>query len=84
MERDIFKKADMPSLIKQHQRMGRFTGSFAVFRFLTPLSMPYAAAKKRAEPYTSIVQEQPEMRHETIHLVGRAINEGKRGLCASE
>jgi hypothetical protein len=40
--------------------------------------MSYAAAKKRAEPYTKIVEELPQMRRETVQLVRQAVNEGRR------
>jgi hypothetical protein len=39
--------------------------------------MAYEAAKKRAEPYTKIVEELPQMRRETVHLVGQAVSEGR-------
>jgi hypothetical protein len=43
------------------------------------LKMPYEAAKKRAEPYTKIVGELPEMRRKTVQLVHQAVrNEGRR------
>ncbi len=41
----------MPGLAEQHQRMGTFTAPFTVLRLLTPLTMTYKAAKKRAAPY---------------------------------
>ena len=44
-----------------------------VLRLLTPLKMSYEAAKKRAEPYTKIVGELPDMRKETVVLVKNAI-----------
>ena len=58
----------MPSLAEQHTRMEGFTAPFTVLRLLTPLKMSYEAAKKRAEPYTKIVEELPEMRRETVEL----------------
>ncbi len=59
----------MPALREQHQRMeDYFTAPFTVLRLLTPLKMSYEAAKKRAEPYTKIVEELPEMRRDTVHL----------------
>jgi hypothetical protein len=45
---------------------------------LTPLKMSYEAAKRRAEPYTRIVEELPDMRRETVHLVRQAVSEGRR------
>jgi hypothetical protein len=40
-----------------------------VLRLLTLLKMSYEAAKKRTEPYTKIVAELPQMRHETVQSV---------------
>ena len=40
--------------------------------------MSYEAAKKRAELYTKIVEELPEMRRDTMDLVKRAIGEDRR------
>jgi hypothetical protein len=40
--------------------------------------MSYEAPKKRAEPYTKIVKELPQMRRETVHLVRQAVSEGRR------
>ena len=68
----------MPSLAEQHRRMERFTAPFTVLRLLTPLKMSYEAAKKRAEPYTRIVEELPEMRRDTITLVKQAVAESRR------
>lgn len=68
----------MLSLADQHRRMERFTASFTVFRLLTPLTMTYEAAKKRAEPYTKIVGELPEMRQDTVELVRKAVAEQRR------
>lgn len=68
----------MPTLADQHTRMGTFTAPFTVQRLLTPLKMSYEAAKKRAEPYTNIVEELPDMRRETVELVRKAIAENRR------
>ena len=68
----------MPPLAEQHTRMQGFTAVFTVLRLLTPLKMSYEAAKKRAEPYTKIVEELPQMRRETVHLVRQAVSEGRR------
>jgi uncharacterized protein YecE (DUF72 family) len=68
----------MPSLAEQHERMKSFTAPFTVLRLLTPLGMSYEAAKKRAEPYTKIVEELPEMRRDTVDLVQKAIAENRR------
>ncbi|HEV8327080.1 MAG TPA: DUF72 domain-containing protein [Nitrospiraceae bacterium] len=57
--------------------MPGFTAVFTVLRLLTPLKMSYEAAKKRAEPYTKIVEELPEMRRETVQLVRQAAREGR-------
>ena len=68
----------MPALADQHTRMGTFTAPFTVLRLLTPLKMSYEAAKKRAEPYTKIVEELPEMRRDTVDLVRKAVAENRR------
>ena len=56
--------------------MGSFTVPLTVLRLLTPLGMSYAAAKKRAEPYTKIVEELPQMRREAVQLVRQAVGAG--------
>lgn len=66
----------MPSLAEQHKQMGStFTAPFTILRLLTPLKMSYEAAKKRAEPYTKIVEELPEMRRDSVELVKKAVGE---------
>src|SRR5437867_13374314 len=40
-------------------------------------TISYEGAKKRAEPYTKIVEELPEMRRETVELVREAITENR-------
>jgi uncharacterized protein YecE (DUF72 family) len=70
--------SSMPSLAEQHNRMGRFTTPFTVLRLLTPLKISYEAAKKRAQPYTMIVGEIPEMRRDTVELVRKAVAENRR------
>lgn len=40
--------------------------------------MSYEAAKKRAEPYTKIVEELPEMRRDTVELVKKAVGEKRK------
>ena len=40
--------------------------------------MSYEAAKKRAEPYSKIVEELPQMRRETVDLVRKAVTENRR------
>jgi hypothetical protein len=67
----------MPPLAEQHNRMGSLTAPFTVLRLLTPLKMSYETAKKRADPYTTIVQELPEMRPETVELVRKALAENR-------
>src|SRR5437868_4488985 len=69
----------MPPLAEQHQFMETFTAPFTVLRLLTPLKMSYEAAKKRAEPYTKIVGELPDMRRDTVALVRKAVAENRRG-----
>ena len=68
----------MPPLAEQHRRIGSFTAPFTVLRLLTPLKMSYEAAKKRAEPYTKLVAELPEMRRDTVELVRKALAENRR------
>jgi uncharacterized protein YecE (DUF72 family) len=68
----------MPTLAEQHTRMQGFTAAFTVLRLLTPLGMSYAAAKKRAEPYTKIVEELPQMRQDTMQVVRQAVGAGRR------
>jgi len=67
----------MPPLAEQHTRMVSLTAPFTVLRLLTPLKMSYEAAKKRAEPYTKVVEELPQMRRETVQLVRQAVSEGR-------
>ncbi len=68
----------MPPLAEQHKRMGEtFTALFTVLRLLTPLKMSYAEAKKRAEPYTKIVAELPEMRQDAVALIRQSLKQGK-------
>ena len=68
----------MPPLGEQHTLMETFTAPFTVLRLLTPQKMSYEAAKKRAEPYTKIVGELPEMRRDTVELVRKALAESRR------
>ncbi|MEP6890141.1 MAG: DUF72 domain-containing protein [Nitrospirota bacterium] len=68
----------MSALAEQHTRMGGFTAPFTVLRLLTPLKMSYEAAKKRAEPYTKIVEELSVMRRDTVDLVRKAVAESRR------
>ncbi|MDF0677461.1 MAG: hypothetical protein P0120_24455 [Nitrospira sp.] len=56
----------------------RFIAPFTVLRLLTPLKMSYEGAKKRAEPYTKIVEELPEMRRDTVELVKKAVGEKRK------
>jgi len=68
----------MAPLAEQHRQMQGFTAVFTVLRLLTQLKMSYDAAKTRAEPYTKIVEELPEMRRETMVLVKKAVSENRR------
>ncbi len=68
----------MPPLAEQHHQLEHFTAPFTVLRLLTPLKMSYEAAKKRAEPYTKVVEELPEMRRDTVELVKKAIGEQRK------
>jgi len=54
------------------------TTPFTVLRLLTPLKVSYEVAEKRAEPYTKIVQELPEMRRDTVELVKKAASEKRK------
>jgi uncharacterized protein YecE (DUF72 family) len=68
----------MPALAEQHKRMqGTFTAPFTVLRLLTPLRMSYADAKKRAAPYTKIVEELPEMRRDSVTLIQQSFSQAK-------
>lgn len=67
-----------PPLAEQHARMDGFTASFTVLKLLTPWKISYEAAKKRAEPYTKIVEVLPEMRRETVDLVSKAVAGNRR------
>jgi len=69
----------MSPLREQHQRIeDRFTAPFTILRLLTPLKMSYEAAKKRAEPYTKIVEELSEMRRDTVDLVKQSVGEKRK------
>lgn len=68
----------MPPLAEQHRRMGSFTAPFTVLRLLTPLKMSYELAKKRAEPYTKIIEEIPDMRRDTVELIRQTVREERR------
>jgi hypothetical protein len=68
----------MPSLTEQDHKLESFTAPFAVLRLLTPLKRSYEAAKKRAEPYTKIVGELPDMRNEAVVLIKDAIAQNRR------
>lgn len=72
--------SNMPPLAEQHTPMDGFPAPFTVLRLLTPLKISYEAAKKRAEPYTKIVEALPEMRQETVDLVRKAVAESRRGF----
>ncbi len=68
----------MPPLAEQHRRMASFTAPFTVLRLLTPLKMSYEQAKKRAEPYSKIIEELPEMRRDAVELIRQAVTEERR------
>jgi len=69
----------MPPLREQHHRMEDcFTAPFTVLRLMTALKMSYEAAKNRAEPYTKIVGELPEMRRDTVGLVQKSVGEKRK------
>ena len=51
---------------------------------LAPLKMSYEAAKKRAEPYTTIVEELPQMRREAVQLAQQAVSEGRRAYAVAQ
>jgi len=59
----------IPPLAEQYTRMQGFPVVFTVLRLLTPLKMSYDAAKRRAEPYTKIVEELPHMQRETVQAL---------------
>ena len=59
----------MPSFLEQHKQMQGFPAVFTVLRLLTPLKMSYEVAKKRAAPYTKIVEELPQMRREAVQVM---------------
>ena len=73
--------SSMPPLAEQHVKMQGFTAVFTVLRLLTPLKMSYEAAKKRADPYTKIVGELPDMRRDTVQLVRQAVSSEGRRAC---
>jgi uncharacterized protein YecE (DUF72 family) len=70
--------SSMPPLAEQHRRLETFTAPFTVLRLLTPLRMSHEQAKKRAEPYNTMVGELPDMRKETVSLVNQAIGEQRQ------
>jgi len=68
----------MSPLAEQLTRMQEFTAVFTVLRLLTPLRMSYEVAQKRAQPYTKIAEELPEMRWDTVELVRRAVTDNRK------
>jgi len=68
----------LPRLAEQHKRMETFTAPSTVLRLLTPLKISYESGKKRAEPYNRIVGELPEMRKDTVQLIGDAVTDERR------
>jgi len=51
---------------------------FTVLRLLTPLKMSYEAVKKRAEPYTKVVEELLKIRRDTVDLVNKSVGEKRK------
>ena len=67
-------------LFTREPGMGSFTAPFIVVKPLTPLKMSYEASKKRAQPYTKIIEELPEMRRDTVEFVRKAAAEGRQAF----
>ena len=66
----------MPTLEQQHQKLGgRFSGSFVVFRLLTPRDKKYHEAVKAYQPYDKLVRPLPDLREATTRLVSQAVDE---------
>ena len=63
-------------MVRNYYQIYTHLYTHSVLRLLTPL-MSYEAAKKRAEPYTKIVEELPQMRRETVQLARQAVSEGR-------
>ena len=63
--------------------MDTFTAPLTALRLLTPLKMSYEAAKKRAEPYNTIVGELPDAKGNDHSYQGCAAAESA-GVCAGE
>jgi uncharacterized protein YecE (DUF72 family) len=68
----------MPSLMEQHHRLERFPAPFVVLRLLTPRGITYEQAKRRAEPYTKIVQALPTMRRDAVTLIRQAVEKQRQ------
>ncbi|MDH4305826.1 MAG: hypothetical protein OEV53_17365 [Nitrospira sp.] len=51
---------------------------FTVLRLLTPLKMSYEAVKKRAEPYSKVVEELLKIRRDTVDLVNKSVGEKRK------
>ena len=67
------------TLAEQHTRMQGFTAR--VHGPATPARRwrcPTRRRSKRAEPYTKIVEELPQMRREAVQLVRQAVGAGRR------
>lgn len=56
----------------------RFRAPLTFLQILTPLKMSYEAARKRAELYTKIVEELPEMRRDTVELLKKAVGDQRK------
>ena len=63
-------------MVRNYYQIYTHLYTHSVLRLLTPL-MSYEAAKKRAEPYTKIVEELPQMRRETVQLARQAVSAGR-------
>jgi len=56
----------------------------SVLLLLPPLKLSYEAAKRRAEPCTTIVAELPEMRRETVQFVRQGRQPRSPRLCVGQ
>jgi uncharacterized protein YecE (DUF72 family) len=68
---------DLPPLWQQHELLKQeFTAPFVLLRLLTPRDLSYSAAVKAYQPYNRIVRSLPDMRRDTVRLVGEASSQG--------
>ncbi len=63
----------MPHLAEQHTQMPGSPPCSRCCESRRPLKMSYEAAKKRAEPYTKIVEELPQMRQERVQALAEML-----------